>query len=230
MDDLPFVTKPAAMLGIFVVEVLVLHLFLVRREPSSRLSKKSWAIVQYVIIALGFSGLLGAVSTARKLIAQDFVKYTNDTPSQFFAHARSMIDQGSTEGSICRTFVRSDSSPPPEQFDRAQHEIDAVCSWYKQLAKSFPTTAPSDSGQIPWSTLPPPPSVTQPQLVEEVGRVRQQLENYNYVAQRHARFEEAARTTTADSIVAALAPILISFALALQVTKVTGETWFPKGP
>jgi hypothetical protein len=229
MDDLPFVTKPAAMLGIFVVEVLVLHLFLVRREPSSRLSKKSWAIVQYVIIALGFSGLLGAVSTARKLIAQDFVKYTSDTPQQFFRHVRSAIDQGSTEGTICRMSVRSESSPPSEQFNRSQHEFDAVCGWYKQLAMSFPTTAPPDSRQIPWSTLPPPPSVTQTQLVEEVSRFRGLLDNYNYVAQRHVGFEEAARPSSADSIVTAVAPILLSLALALQVTKVTGENWFPRG-
>ena len=130
---------------IFAAELVILHLILV---VWFRLGKVAWKAVDYVWLGFAAFGLIGAAGQARQLIANNIAGLAQQQVQGAYALFRSSLDLYSSEGPVCRTFVRSAYSPPREEFDRAQKDYDAVCQWFKQVAAKLPRTANAFTGPI----------------------------------------------------------------------------------
>jgi hypothetical protein len=221
---LPFTASPATILAIFFSEVLILH-FLLIAIPRLRPKKTGWAIVQYIVIALAMVGLLGAIANVRQMVAQNLYEFSGPHVAFEFRDLLRVADDYSSPGMICMTFVRSDFSPPPEQFNQTQHEYDKACQWFKEIARLLPRKLPEGNAEIAWQTFPAVPNVNDQQLIGFVQRFRHKLDDYNQAAnERRALAMEASRSDI-DSLVIFLLPLSLSLALALQTTKTTYDTW-----
>jgi hypothetical protein len=122
---------------------------------------------------------------------------------------------------ICRKFVRSQYSPPPEDFDRTQREFDATCQWFKSVFEALPTTVPKD--EIARVNFPSEPNVSQPDLVQFISSFDLALNEFNRASRGEKFLRENSHETDADVMMALFTPILLAAALALRITKVTGE-------
>ena len=78
----------------------------------------------------------------------------------------SLIDDLSQQGAVCRTFVRSQYSPRPEQFERTQRDYDTVCGWFKDIAAKLPRNVDPGTGEIDLGKLSPEPQVVEGDLNE----------------------------------------------------------------
>jgi hypothetical protein len=222
---LPFIASPASMFLVFLSEVAILHVLLIA-IPSLRLKKRGWAVVQYLVITLAVVGLSGAIANARQMLAQNLFEFSGPHAAFAFDDLRRVADDYSSHGLICTTFVRSEFSPPPEEFNQTQREYDKSCEWFKQIARLLPTKLPEGNAEIPWQTFPAAPNITDQQLIDFFQRFRHTLDEYNQAAAERGEMEAAAHRTDADSFVVFFLPLSLSLALALQATKTTYDTWW----
>jgi len=225
MLELPIVAKAGVIFLIFLAEVVVLHIFLIAIPPL-RLKKTGWAVIQYVVIALALLGLMTAISNARQLVAQGLLGISRPHLQFEFRDLRGRVDDYSSPGIVCRTFVRGEFSPPPEEFNRAQREFDDVCQWFKKISTAIPKELPAGDADIDWQSLSAPPQVSDAQLIDTIHRFRQTLDGYNTAAKSHRDLQAAAQRSGADSFFIFLLPLSLSLALALQATKVTADAWY----
>lgn len=225
MLELPVVAKAGVIFLIFLAEIVALHILLIAIPPL-RLKKTGWAVAQYVVIALALLGLMSAVSNARQLVAQGLLTISGPHLQFEFRDLRSRADDYSSPGIVCRTFVRGEFSPPPEEFNRAQREFDDVCQWFKKISMTIPKELPESDADIDWQSLSPPPQVSDVQLIDTIHRFRQTLDGYNSAAESHRDLQAAAHRSEVDSFFIFLLPLSLSLALALQATKITADTWY----
>ncbi len=141
------IAKPGFILLLFLGELLILHVLFIA-IPFLRLKKTGWAVMQYLVIALALLGLLSAVSNARQLVAQGMLSISGSHLGFEFRDLRQRVDLYSSPGIVCRTFVRSEYSPPPEVFDRTQREYDELCQWFKSVAGALPHELPPGDLEI----------------------------------------------------------------------------------
>jgi hypothetical protein len=222
---LPVTVSPAAVLLIFFLEVLVLHVLLLA-IPWWRLKKIGWAVIQYLVIVLAMVGLLGAIANARQMVAHNLYEFSGPHVAFEFDDLRRAADLYSSPGMFCRTFVRSEFSPPPAEFNQTQREFDETCKWFKEIARQLPTKAPDGNAEIPWQILPAAPQVTRTDLIDFIQRFRQTLDDYNQAAKERRELDVAAHRSDTDGFVIFFLPLSLSLALALQTTKITYDTWF----
>src|SRR5712691_11505925 len=122
VDDLvlPGITSTLWVLGTFLLALAVFHLLLVWWMP---LDKIAWKKVDYFWLSLALLGVICGVWSARQEIASGVVS----TARSRLEFAASQVEDRLAFGrgpAICRTFVRSEYSPPPEEFDRIQREFN----------------------------------------------------------------------------------------------------------
>lgn len=224
--ELKYLTDTGSVFALFLVAIIVFHIVFVFM-PSGRLTKKQWAYVQYVILILALTSLLGAVSKSRQLISGFLSGETKEIPQSQFRWLRATIDRDANETVVFRSSA-GNGAVAPSEVKTTEQEFDDTRKWFTQISSIVPKEAPSDNRQIPMSSLPAEPRVSDQHLVHELSEVNEAFDRYNYVAKRQTDFETASRPSAADNLLTALLPFGLSLALALQFTKVTGENWFLK--
>jgi hypothetical protein len=215
---LPFFAKLWVVGIIFIVFMVLLDLILVRWR---RISAVAWKRVDYIWLGFAALGLIGAVAQSRQLTATNFLPYASQTKSLDFRNIRQYIEMEVGSPAICRTFTRTQYSPPPEEAERILHEYNRVCEWFNQVSATFPKTEPS--GEIPFTSLPASPEVTLKDLRETVAGLRVTFDYYNERARYVAMLRASTEHSDAEQALTLVSPLLLAFALALRITKVTGE-------
>ena len=202
-------------ISLFVFCLTMFHLYWWFERPDTRFWKK----IDYWW--LGFSALsfITAAAGARQLVASNELARSNG-PVQF-------------QSQNLRTFAESARryacdtpwQPPPYIDPAGQHRFDTrneACSWFTDLSQKFSRAGDSLAAEISVLDRTLPPSIPsswdyQPLTLavtyaKEVLQWRRQLET------------DAARSDFEEGFVF-LAPYLLAIALALRITKVTGELW-----
>jgi len=221
--SLPPIVSTGWILIFFAVAIALLHLFLVVL-PWFRLTSRQWKQAGYGVVALASLGLFGAVSSARQRAATNMYNFYGPAVENDFASVRHSADfYALPVGTVCRTFVRSEYSPPPREFDKAQHDYDQACQWFRQLVAALPKEMPAENGEISWSSLPTPPAVPEADLNEDIQQFRKMLDIYNDEAKGRRKLGIDAGPSDLEQFLLFTTPLFLSFALALQATKVTGE-------
>jgi hypothetical protein len=218
---IPFTANLSVILAIFSAALVAFDIILVR---VLKLGKTAWKRVDYIWLAFGALGLVGAVAQVRRFGAAQQLAMHETFAEEEFKRLRAMADEYSSDpGIICRTFVRSELSPPPEQFLRTQEEYDVACDWAKKAAIALGANVPSPLRQIEMTSVPTPPIVSDDQLNRQFKDYSSQVHSFNHRVSNWQTLVEQAGQSEWEVTLTILSPFLLSIALALRITKVTGE-------
>lgn len=216
---LPFGTRHAQVLATFVVALLVFHVSLI--WWPWRLTKTGWRVVDYIWLLVGGLGLIVSVGQARQAIAGAAVASAIDRLDTKYGLARKLVRQyAQDEGLLCRAVDENEWTSLTE-VRRQQAAFAAGCGWAKRLAEHMPEQTP----QTPISpSLLQPPATGDYRFVDDLVRsMVRQVEFFNEDAAALVSVRRAVERHWTELAMVVAGPLLLALALALRMTKVTGE-------
>jgi hypothetical protein len=219
---LPAGANPTAVLGTFIGFLIVLDFVLVR---LFKLGELAWKKVDYVWLAFSALGLLSAIAQVRIDSASGQLDLADQRTQAALTEVRDqMTFLAQTPGAYCRNLVRTEFSPPVVEMDRMQREFDATCAWAK-TAQQF---IREHSAEILRSTdgairLPTRPRATLADLNESFTSLDEALSNFRKAVDARNTLRAETTKTSTEVVLEFLWPYLLAFALAIRITKVTGE-------
>jgi hypothetical protein len=197
--------------------MLFFHVAFIRIWP---LGKTAWKRIDYLWISCGVLGLVGNLFTGRQLVATQMLSIAN---SRVENESRLVLDriQSGTSAAVCRTFVRTEYSPAPDQLAQLQREYDALCAWFKAVAERTPPEL-SKRHALSLEALGdgPPPSGGDQFFVQSAA---DEIRQYNVTLAAADNLEQATKRSELETTFAIVGPFLLAFALGLRLTKVTAE-------
>ena len=127
----------------------------------------------------------------------------------------------SYDGLLCRTFARSPLSPPPEVFDAIVAQYDKSCAWAHEMNQHVASIGRWD--YIDVSKLPARPPATEEQITRYEQEMFDRIREHNLLVERRRALEASKNRSEFEETLSVLSPLFAVLALALRVTKVTGE-------
>jgi hypothetical protein len=188
------------------------------------LGKKGWKRVDYIWLGFTALGFFGAVSQARIYAAGAQVSQYQGRAAASLTALHDLVNMlAAKPGAVCRTFIRSEYSPPADEFAQVQREYNEACQWIGKVATNLPTQIQAPAKPISREFLGSSPSVTTGDLRDIIEGVYRQLGYYNRDAALVAKLHKQAERTETENTMILVSPFLLAVALALRITKVTGE-------
>jgi hypothetical protein len=221
--DLPFFTDYGWMFGLLFVSVLFLHWALVYQWP---LGKTAWKRVDYIWVSFAIFGVMGGISESRQMLARGTLTWANTRLTSVFEQLRSESRIMSGTSGFCRSFNRTEMSPPPGEMERLEREYGQACKWIKELSSGIPT---SPTEKIDTRYIESAPQISTPELSQWTRGIIDRAATFNYLLDRRASLMEKSSRTSVEQLIVLFASILLIFALALRLTKVTGEIRLDRG-
>ena len=217
---LPLFTSLKVVLLVFVGALALFHVVLVF---TVKLNKKAWIWVDYFWLAFALIGLVGQVAESRRITAEGLRSMSEARVESNFRILRDRLDFYANSQAFCRQPVRTTSSPPEQEFNRIKIEFDRACEWAKEYASNVPRTVQPPFAEVAWDEFPSaqndPNSVTK----DSVDSIHQSVEEYNLLVREHSKLTASQGKSEFEKTLAMLSPVLLAVALALRITKVTGE-------
>lgn len=211
--DFPFIADPLAVLATFVGALLLFHLLFVLWRP---LTSRDLKMIDYWWLGAAIFGLVGSTYGVRRLIAERRLhefKERSDSRYEVFYHS---VDRMARP----KVSERSEFSPP--DFDDIVREYDSARAFAAKLLKRLPRPGDTGNRAGPWPPRPHIRASNKP-LLEDFAYLDSDYQEYLAAEHGFATMRAAAERTDADVMITALSPLLLALALALRVTKVTGE-------
>lgn len=219
--SLPITTSALWTLGIFGIALVVSHIALVW---IIRLDKIGWKKVDYIWLGFTALSLLTAASEVRRLVATHWLTSEERYRDAAYEWLRDNAEfmRG---GAVCVEFVRSEFSP--SNFDEVQTQFRKVCDYGKRLYASLPTQPPEAPLGL---KLPARPAVTDRGLLGYYEMFDNAWKDYIQAEHWVKKLDAATTRTDTEETFVLLSPILLAVALALRITKVTGEIRLERYP
>jgi len=217
--SLPWITSYWWILSIFIISLVILHILFVRQFP---LSSVGWKQSDYIWLPMALLGIIGSVNENRAIFVEARLPWAIDQSAAALHRVIYAAEDAGTSIGICRTFVVSPESLPPEVMAKTQREFDAQCAWFKKVVAALKTHATKDNRERldVVQMIGPQPSGGH---VSTYQQFEQSLAWYNDTVEDLAKLEVEAKEGSIATIFRFLGPLFIAFALALRITKVTGE-------
>ena len=210
---------------VFVVSLALMHFVFLRLWP---LGKQGWRKADYWWLAFAALGLVGGPGQVRQFIASSASTQADAmVAGRYEAAIRLATSYTSDPGPLCVTFVRGPFSPPLDEFDRRQRQHDEGCAWIKQLVATLPEAPPKNV--LPETLIGHPANLTDAAIVNMLGDVRDSFVYFNDALRQRAVLSTMERPSELELAVMMVSPILLSLALALRITKVSGELKLDRG-
>jgi hypothetical protein len=207
--------------GVFAFFLVLFDLTLVR---WFKLSSSWWKIVDYIWLGFAALGLFSTAAQVRKLAATDQINMFQQRAAVGLSALRDVATiLKARPGPVCRTFIRSQNSPPQEEMERAQQAYNQACEWFERLGSIIPREVPMPPKLISADSLPSRPDDSIGDLKAIIDSFYDQLEYYNQDVEQLLAVYNATRSTDFEDQLIYLGPFLLALALALRITKVTGE-------
>ncbi len=164
-------------------------------------------------------GLLGIASDVRVSVAANWVEYEKARAIGIL-ESLDYIAQDAGNSYFCMKFNRTEFSPP--NLEDIQRQYDAACKWRKEIARILKSIDKDKTPAIAFEDLPPPTFNSGP-LNETVDWLRERLKDYGDQLSTLEETKIAAEISPLESTLKYFSPFLLCAALAIRVTKVTGE-------
>lgn len=213
----PWFTSVSWVLGVFILFLAIFHFVLVKVWP---LSAQGWRRVDYIWVSMALLGVLATVDQTRMLVATNLANSVEIRIPSALSSLKSAATFG-TSGAICRTFIRSEFSPPEPQFTELQRDFDAQCNWFREISPRVHELTVESARDFDLSKLAASrPVGGEPFAYRSFDESLQDLrESYSALSTlrrktSHAWFHE---------LLLVLGPTVLAIAIALRLTKVTGE-------
>ena len=218
---MPVTASLPTVIAVFVGLLLAFDIVLVR---WMKLGKVAWKRVDYIWLGFGALGLISAVAQVRTASASAQVGMYEQRAAIALESVKSLTQLYASEpGAICRTFVRSDLSPPADEFQRAQAEYNMTCAWAKQTTVALEHSTTSPLVPIDRQALPPRPNVSDGALKDMFRGLDHQLAYFDQSMKEFEELRDSIKRTSTEEGLVYLGPFLLAVALAIRITKVTGE-------
>ena len=212
--SLPITASALWTLGIFLVALVSFHLILV---VALKLDKVGWKKVDYFWLGFTALSLLTAASEVRRLVAGNRLAFDSTYRDATYERLRDRADF-MRSGAVCVEFVRSEFSP--SDFDESQAQFRKLCDYGKKLYASLPSKPPDAFLEL---KLPARPAVTDQSLLGYYEMFDSAWNEYAQAERWIKELKAASARTDTEEIFLFLSPIFLAVALALRITKVTGE-------
>ena len=214
---LPVVASYGWMLAAFVAATAVFHAALVFAWPLGRVG---WKVVDYVWLLVGLLGALSGVQAVRQEIAAGLLPEAEDVLRTDAAAIVDRIAIGASPA-VCRTLDPFEAAPQDEETARRQREFDEVCAWFRSAKRrvdgGLPTERPLTMEALGGGSV---PQAAEFSIVESLADA---VARYNRAHATVERLSAQADQSDAEATLTTIGPFLIAIALALRITKVTGE-------
>jgi hypothetical protein len=208
-------------LGFFIALTVALHAVFVYWRP---LSKRWWKRLDYVWLTFAALGLVGAAAEVRRSTANSQLGLFQDQASRALRDVHGEAEFLSrSPGVLCRTFTRSEYSPPPAEFDRIQSEYTKACDWAKKVEARLPREISVPLAKIDTNSLPQRPVISESEPIHLTDDLYRQIEFYNSSVQTVRGLAGRSKRENLEWTLILLGPFLLAIALAIRFTKVTGE-------
>jgi hypothetical protein len=214
---LPIFASYRWVLIVFFGALVFFHVVLVLAWP---LGKIGWKRVDYVWLLFGLLGVLGGVGSVRQRLAEGLLPRAKQLAQAQATWVIGRIDFGASPV-VCRKFEPSILVPRDEEFDRRQREFDTLCAWFttakSRVANGLPEEQPLTLERLGGS---PAPTGADPWMVATLNEA---VTGYNQAQDALEHLRREASQSEGEFTLVVLAPFLIAVAIALRMTKVTGE-------
>lgn len=205
---------PTYVLATLAAMLLAMHWLLIVRL---RLGDIAWKRVDYVWLGAAALGLVSASASADRFLSARYLEtFERPRTATAYQFLRALI---ADSPGVCVPRRRTEYSPP--DFDQILTEQEIVCRDAAKVAAVMPKTflefpPLEQTGFQPFGHDAP----SQQYFIRDVSRAASE---YRESQGRFARLSSSAKLTGADEVMLVLSPLLLTFALALRVTKVSGE-------
>jgi len=210
----PILINPIVMFGIFAIFLIAFYVSLIRLWP---LGKKGWKRVDYIWLSVAALGILGTAGALRRELASHFVVTAEIRAQSSYDLARDQISNLSGPA-ICQTFIKSEFVLP--NFEERQQESNRVCEFGRGALNKIPPKMPKESSFPDFGKY---PDVKDEFLKRIFTAIDQAIERYRISRSTLDGLRNDANRSPLDNNLLFLSPYLFAIALALRITKVTGE-------
>lgn len=214
---LPWITNYWWIFVVFIIFLVIFHVLFVR---WFLLSSIRWKQIDYIWLTVAFFGIVGSVSENRVILAEELLPMARNRFDFALSQVIAAANAGTSEA-ICRTFVASPVSPPPEVMAKTQQEFDAQCTWFKKVVEVLKKQTKDRTSQIDVIQMVGSPPVGGYEWA--YSWLEQSITRYNETLEDIEELEKAKGGSDIELLFRFLGPLLIAFALALRITKVAGE-------
>jgi hypothetical protein len=216
MNALP--ANALKLLVLFGFLLITLDLLLVR---WLKLSKFAWKRIEYIWLGTVALGLISASAEVRNWLAAQQAQTAKLRAETQFSLLRNCAGEVAPPSYICRKFVRTEYSP--DNLDEIQAEYDKFCEWNKQLLVKLPVRLIDDLPDLKYSDYEPEKNPNDEVLIEYLSTIKMYFSNYQTYRNEYIVLNKASTKSNFEITLFCLSPIFLCFALALRITKVTGE-------
>lgn len=199
--------------ALFVVSLVLFHIYVFLAKPNSRFLK----MIDYWWLAFAALSLVSATSAQRRMIADNQIELSGRRVETNLREVRYFVRSAQTYA--CDTGWQ----PPPFPDQKGQQRYDtrqAACSWFTELNRQAQHSdlMLRDVLQILSRDLPPslPSSWEYEPLSHSVANAKRVLDH-------DLLLRADAQQDASERLLVFFTPYLLAIALALRVTKVTGE-------
>lgn len=205
--------RPGHLLLVFLGVLIFLHFLLVRWLKFDDIA---WKKVDYIWLGAAALGLLAASAQAERALAARYLENQTLRTATAYAYLRATL---AGPPSVCISRVRSQNSPT--NFDEIVKEQEETCRFAKAVSERM---AARPETFLPLSETGYEPVGVNATHERSFARdIAQQAAGYAKEQVRYAELKSASEQTHLELLFTILGPLLIAFALALRITKVTGE-------
>lgn len=211
MNDFPTHTMFFS-LAMFVLLIIIFHIYVYIAKPNARFLKK----VDYWWLAFSSLSLFGAVYAQKQLYADNIISRSNLTTKSDINLLKKEISF--QRNYVCNTPWVEPKFPDPDAITRYKTRNEA-CEWFKKLDENANKEGITFQDVIDVAGEPVPEKLSQWENNEINELVIISKKQINENGNIHSEFNRS----FPEEIIIFIFPYILVFALALRITKVTGE-------
>jgi hypothetical protein len=207
----PVTSSPLFVFLAFACLLGTFHWLLVRRYS---LSKLGWKRVDYLWLGFSVLGLLGAAADVRKTIGEPLTEASQRDVDSAYDDLRSYLGDMSNCKKVSPGLSESEKAYRKRNYDR-------TCAFASAAHSKLPLRPPEYESLE--ELLKDRPSVSESEMTDAFTLLDFRINDYSKALRRLGYVRGATRRSPIERGLAVVGPLLLSLALALRITKVTGE-------
>lgn len=201
--------------------LIIFHLILV--WPRN-LTKKTWKKVDYLWLIVAVIGMLGLASDVRVSVASNWESIEKNRALAILDGIDFLADNPENNH-FCIKLVKKDSSP--ENFDEIQNQYTLGCIWRRSLSEFWKGINQNELPEIKFDDF-PEPTFDERILNETVSWLKELIVKYEKQRDVWIKTKKLTRKKDWEEMLGYYSLFFLCVALALRLTKVTGEVLHEK--